>query len=281
MKALIYFIIGLLMCVSARAQVQPFPNPGDWFVPVARDDTTFYNTLLYNAQGEWPVSVVNLEIIHPTPFLVEPRVQGVLKTYLEVTCSGTTNGPDGTPYLRYRYTFPIPANLYAGGYTFLVFKRCAGSTGAYTPVSRTDYGVGFFQPYTPGADGNRLAVFPRNPRAGEPFVVAILNAEFEEISQFSMAGNHIRFYLQGSFENGFLPNAERPIRRTITLPAGNYVLNQTDRFIDDLDILSLPFQVSGGVVARPLPASNISSQLFLGLLLVVAGILSLRRMRVG
>jgi hypothetical protein len=283
MNTLIKLVIGLVLCMSAQAQIQPFPNPGDWFVPVARDDTTFYNTLLYNAQGEWPITLVNLEITHPTPFLVVPEVQGVLKAYLEVTCGGATNSPDGTPAFRYRYTFPLPSTLQYGGYRHLVFKRCVGSTGAYTAVGRTDIFVGIVRPYTPRGPG-QLAIFPEHPEANRPFVVSIWNLEYEQLIVFRQDGDRLRFFLEGSLDDGFLPNAERPIRRTVTLSAGNYTLNNSRPEIlgtGIFDALILPFQVSGGVAARPLPTTSISSQFLLGLLLVFVGARSLRRMRFG
>jgi hypothetical protein len=82
MKALINIVIGLLLCTSARAQIQPFPNPGDWFPRTSRDDTTFFTALLYNAQGEWPVSVTNIEVTHPSAYQVFWSVENLFGSNL-------------------------------------------------------------------------------------------------------------------------------------------------------------------------------------------------------
>jgi hypothetical protein len=199
----------------------------------------------------------------------------VLKTYLEVTCDGAANGPDGTPILSYRWNFAIPANLTVGGYyRLLIFKRCAGSSGSFRPVGRTDVFIRFVQPFAPS--DYPLAVFPQNPVAGQPITVVIENRFYQELALFQIVGNRVQFYVSGGPEDDDLFDVERPIRRTITLPAGNYILSEST--LEAGDPYRLPFQVSAPLVTRSLPASSISSQLFLGLMLVVAGGLSLRKM---
>jgi hypothetical protein len=273
-----------VLCVSVYAQ-EEVPPINQWRVLLGaeRDDTRYYNVLLFNARGGWPARVVNVEVPQlGTTANQYPVVEGIVITNIEVTCGGGATGPDGSPMVRYRYDFALPEIYGQHFFSFKLRKRCIGDTGPFIPIEPTlsQASAVFSSTLSPPPDGLTIGIFPERPLPNQPFVLAFPNTVCEYADgPIEISPPWIRFFVTGNCDEGIAAAAERPIRRTITLPAGNYVAVKSE-FLPGggfANSYGLPFTIQGPILARPLPSLGTSMTGILLIMILAIGLFFLRK----